>query len=128
METRANYAIVGLFTIAAILAAFGFVYWTAGFGDRGEVVQLRVRIPGSASGLGRGSAVLFNGVKVGDVRRVFIDVNNPEVAIADTLVDRLTPITRSTSRPAQPKRTRSSATVASDTPSCIIPSSCVSGD
>ena len=96
METRANYAIVGLFTIAAILAAFGFVYWTAGFGDRGEVVQLRVRIPGSASGLGRGSAVLFNGVKVGDVRRVFIDVNNPEVAIADTLVDRLTPITPST--------------------------------
>jgi phospholipid/cholesterol/gamma-HCH transport system substrate-binding protein len=35
-------------------------------------------------------------VKVGDVRRVYIDVSNPEVAIADTEVDRLTPITRST--------------------------------
>src|SRR5690606_24048880 len=51
---------------------------------------------GSASGLGRGSAVLFNGVKVGDVRRVYIDVTNPGVAIADTRVDRLTPITKST--------------------------------
>jgi phospholipid/cholesterol/gamma-HCH transport system substrate-binding protein len=55
-----------------------------------------VRIPGSASGLGRGSFVLFNGVKVGDVRRVYIDVENPSVAIADAEIDRLTPITRST--------------------------------
>ncbi|MET0940121.1 MAG: MlaD family protein [Mesorhizobium sp.] len=96
METKANYVIVGIFTLAAILAAFGFVYWTAAIGDRGETIQLRVRIPGSASGLSRGSAVLFNGVKVGDVRRVFIDIDNPAVAIAETLVDRHTPITRST--------------------------------
>jgi phospholipid/cholesterol/gamma-HCH transport system substrate-binding protein len=96
METRANYIAVGFFTLIAILAAFGFVYWTSGGIERGETVQLRVRIPGSASGLGRGSAVLFNGVKVGDVRRVYIDVNNPSVAIADAEVDRLTPITSST--------------------------------
>lgn len=96
METRANYVIVGIFTLVAILAAFGFVYWTAAIGERGETVMMRVRIPGSASGLGRGSFVLFNGVKVGDVRRVYIDVENPSVAIADAEVDRLTPITRST--------------------------------
>ena len=35
-------------------------------------------------------------MKVGDVQRVYIDVTNPTVAIADTLIDRLTPITRST--------------------------------
>ena len=96
METRANYVIVGIFTLAAIFAAFAFVYWTAAIGDRGETVMLRVRIPGSASGLGRGSFVLFNGVKVGDVRRVYIDVDNPTVAIADTLIDRMTPLTKST--------------------------------
>jgi phospholipid/cholesterol/gamma-HCH transport system substrate-binding protein len=96
METRANYVIVGIFTLVAILAAFAFVYWTSAIGERGETVLLRVRIPGSASGLGRGSFVLFNGVKVGDVRRVYIDVDNPTVAIADTEVDRLTPITKST--------------------------------
>ena len=96
METKANYAIVGIFTVLAVIAAFAFVYWTAAVGDRGETATLRVRIPGSASGLGRGSAVLFNGVKVGDVQRVFIDANNPNAAIADTLVDRLTPITQST--------------------------------
>jgi phospholipid/cholesterol/gamma-HCH transport system substrate-binding protein len=96
METKANYVIVGIFTLVAIIAAFAFVYWTAAIGDRGETAELRVRIPGSASGLGSGSAVLFNGVKVGDVRRVYIDVLNPSVAIADTEIDRLTPITRST--------------------------------
>jgi phospholipid/cholesterol/gamma-HCH transport system substrate-binding protein len=96
METRANYVIVGIFTLVAILAAFAFVYWTAAVGDRGETAMLRVRIPGSASGLGRGSQVLFNGVRVGDVRRVFLDVDNPTVAIADTEIDKLTPITKST--------------------------------
>jgi phospholipid/cholesterol/gamma-HCH transport system substrate-binding protein len=96
METRANYVIVGIFTLVAIVSAFLFVYWTAAIGDRGETALLRVRIPGSASGLGRGSAVLFNGVRVGDVRRVYIDVLNPTVAIADAEIDRLTPITKST--------------------------------
>ncbi len=96
METRANYVAVGIFTLALVLAAFGFVYWTSGVGSGGDFAQLRVRIPGSASGLGRGSAVLFNGVKVGEVTRIFIDVNDPNVALADTRIDRLTPITRST--------------------------------
>jgi phospholipid/cholesterol/gamma-HCH transport system substrate-binding protein len=96
METRANYVIVGIFTVVAILAAFGFVYWIARFGETGETAMLRFRIPGSASGLGRGSSVLFNGVKVGTVGRVYIDPKNPTVAIADTQVDAKTPVTRST--------------------------------
>ncbi|MCC6775277.1 MAG: MCE family protein, partial [Hyphomicrobiales bacterium] len=27
METRANYVIIGLFTLATIVGAFSFVYW-----------------------------------------------------------------------------------------------------
>lgn len=96
METRANYVIVGIFTIAAVLAAFAFVYWTAAISDRGETALLRFRIPGSASGLTPGSAVLFNGVRVGSVTRVYIDVTNPSAAIADAQVDRVTPVTKST--------------------------------
>lgn len=96
METRANYVIVGIFTLTAILAAFAFVYWTAGAADRGEVSTLRFRIHGPASGLVRGSAVLFNGVKVGSISRVYIDVNDPTIAVADAIVDRRIPITKST--------------------------------
>src|SRR3954451_15795981 len=96
METKANYVIVGLFTIIAIVAAFGFVYWTATIGGRGAEAKLRVLIHGSAAGVGPGSLVLFNGVKVGLVNGVHLDVNDPTLAIADTTVDRLTPITKST--------------------------------
>ncbi|MGO4836478.1 MlaD family protein, partial [Rhizobiaceae sp. 2RAB30] len=64
--------------------------------ERGETATLRIRIPGSASGLGRGSAVLFNGVKVGDIQRVYLDVNKPTEALADAQIDRLTQITKST--------------------------------
>ncbi len=96
METRANYIVVGIFTIVAILSAFGFVYWKASSSGNGDNVTLNVRIPGSAAGLGRGSAVLFNGVKVGDVLRVYIDVTNPDIAIAETRVDRRTPVTPTT--------------------------------
>ena len=96
METRANYVVVGIFTLSVILAAFGFVYWSSGLGTRTDTVTLMVRIPGSAGGLGRGSAVLFNGIKVGDITRLYIDPSQPTNAIAVTQVDRLTPITRST--------------------------------
>lgn len=96
METRANYVIVGLFTVLAVLGAFLFVYWTAGVGDKRDMVQLRFNIPGSASGLIRGSQVLFNGVRVGDVQSVDIDTTNPSAAIAIALVNRSTPVTKST--------------------------------
>ncbi len=96
MDTKANYVAVGVFTLVLIFGLFAMIYWSFGLNSGGDTALLRVRIPGSAAGLGRGSAVLFNGIKVGDVRRVYIDVNNPTVAIADTEIDRLTPITPST--------------------------------
>ena len=96
METKANYVIVGIFTLVAIVAAFAFVYWTAAIGDRGETATLRVRIPGSASGLGRGQRRAVQRRQGRRRGRVYIDVNDPTVAIADTEIDRLTPITKST--------------------------------
>ena len=96
METKANYVLVGVFTLVAIVAAFGFVYWTATVSDHGETAQLRVVIPGSASGLAAGSTVLFNGVPIGTVKRVWLPYDDPTIAIADTEIVRLTPITKST--------------------------------
>jgi phospholipid/cholesterol/gamma-HCH transport system substrate-binding protein len=93
METRANYIAVGIFTVAAIVAAFAFVYWTARLGSSGDTALLRFRIAGSAAGLGRGSAVLFNGVKVGDIKRVYIDPTNSKFSVADAEVNRDTPVT-----------------------------------
>ncbi len=96
METRANYVIVGVFTLIVMLAAFAFVYWTARFGNRSDTVQVTIRIPGSAAGLGRGSAILFNGIRVGEVQNVFLDAEDPTIAIADGAIDVRTPLKVST--------------------------------
>ncbi|MCB1419470.1 MAG: MCE family protein [Notoacmeibacter sp.] len=97
METKANYVAVGVFTLLLLAAAFIFVYWTAKPDRYGETAPLQVHIAGSAAGLDRGSAVLFNGVKVGQVTRVFINPANPAIAIAEAVVDSRTPVTASTS-------------------------------
>ncbi|WP_439272693.1 MlaD family protein [Pseudochrobactrum sp. HB0163] len=96
METKANYVLVGIFTLVITLAAFGFVYWAARFGDKNDTLPLEIRIPGSVTGLSKGSQVLFNGIKVGDVRQLFLDPLNPNMVIVQTEVNRTTPITRST--------------------------------
>lgn len=96
METRANYIVVGIVTLAVLLASFGFVFWIAKFGDSGDRAQLEIRIPGSVTGLSVGSQVLFNGIKKGVVKHLAIDPTNPKTVIADVEVDSDTPITAKT--------------------------------
>ena len=55
METRANYALVGAFTLAVVVAAFGFVFWLQG-GSRSQVREsVRIVFSGSVGGLAKGS-------------------------------------------------------------------------
>ncbi|MEK1889744.1 MAG: MlaD family protein [Phyllobacterium sp.] len=96
METKANYVLVGVFTLVICALAFAFVYWIARYGDRSETATLEIRILGSVTGLSEGSQVLFNGIKVGSVKKLSIDDNNPDAVIALTEVNATTPITRST--------------------------------
>jgi phospholipid/cholesterol/gamma-HCH transport system substrate-binding protein len=77
METRANYVLIGLFTLAVIAGAFGFVYWLSRTTDGGVRVAYRVIFDGSVSGLRAGGPVLFNGIRVGEVRSVRIDPRAP---------------------------------------------------
>ncbi|MDI7863889.1 MCE family protein [Rhizobiaceae bacterium n13] len=96
METKANYAIVGFFTVMVIVAAFGFVYWMAEYGRGGPLAELTIRIPGSANGLSIGSPVRFNGIPVGSVRSLAIDANDPRYSIALTEVRADAPVYAST--------------------------------
>lgn len=96
METKANYAIVGFFTVLVIAAAFGFVYWMSQYGRTGQMVELVVNIPGSANGLSVGSPVRFNGINVGSVRNLAIDANDPRYSIAITEVSADAPVMKST--------------------------------
>ena len=96
METKANYTIVGFFTLLVLVAAFGVVYWMATFGRSGEMAQLEIRIPGSASGLSIGAPVLFNGIRVGSVRSLTIDGVDPNFVLAMTEVRATAPVYKTT--------------------------------
>ncbi len=92
METRANYAIIGAFTLAVIVAAFGFVYWFSGSDSGKKRAAYKVEFSQSVAGLSKGAPVLFNGIRVGDVSNVFFDATKPQQAFAVIEVDRETPI------------------------------------
>jgi phospholipid/cholesterol/gamma-HCH transport system substrate-binding protein len=97
METKANYALVGFFTVLVMAAAFVFVYWMSQYGRGGEMAQLAIRIPGSANGLSIGSPVRFNGIPVGSVRSLAIDKEDPRFSVAMTEVATSAPVKKSTS-------------------------------
>ena len=92
METRANYALVGLFTLAVIAAAFGFVYWFRAASNAGDRTPYRLVFTGSVSGLTKGSQVRFNGIPVGQVNSVELLPNDPSRAVAIIEVNPQTPV------------------------------------
>ncbi len=51
METRANYVLIGAFTLAVIAAAFGFVLWFQSLHTAKARSPIRIVFEGPASGL-----------------------------------------------------------------------------
>jgi phospholipid/cholesterol/gamma-HCH transport system substrate-binding protein len=92
METRAPFVIVGAFLLAAILAVFGFVFWlhnTSGIGARSSYhLQFRDPVPG----LLVGAAVLFNGIRVGEVTELGLATDDPRRVNATIAVATDTPV------------------------------------
>jgi phospholipid/cholesterol/gamma-HCH transport system substrate-binding protein len=92
METRAPYALIGLFVLTVIAAGFGFVYWLHNSGGLTERTVYRVRFENTVSGLLTGAAVLFNGIRVGEVTDLRLDTNNPQLVNATIAVAGGTPV------------------------------------
>ncbi len=77
METRANFVLIGAFTLAVIAGAFLFVLWFSGLGKLSAHKSYEILFAGSVSGLSRGSAVLFNGLRVGEVTEIGFVAQDP---------------------------------------------------
>src|SRR5256885_1023210 len=94
METRANYVLIGAFTLAVIAAAFGFVLWFQSLHTTKQRSPLRIVFEGPASGLRNGGSVNFNGIRIGEVMSVKLD--NPRRVVALTMVENNAPIRKDT--------------------------------
>ncbi|MCP8937291.1 MlaD family protein [Alsobacter sp. SYSU M60028] len=92
METRANYALIGLFTLAVVAAAFGFVFWFSGKDAGATLKQYRIIFTGSVSGLQRGGQVLYNGLQVGSVTNLNLLQDDPSKVVALVEIDATTPM------------------------------------
>jgi phospholipid/cholesterol/gamma-HCH transport system substrate-binding protein len=88
METKANYTLIGVFTLAAVVAMFGFVWWFQSVGSTGERTSYRVVFDGSVSGLRTGGSVLFNGIRVGEVTGLSLSPEHPEQVVATVSIDK----------------------------------------
>lgn len=96
MEVRARYVQMGIFTLAVLALGFGFVYWLNNAGGFGDRVNYRVQFEGPVAGLLRGSAVLFNGIRVGEVTALALDPAKPRQVRATIAVGRDTPVRKDT--------------------------------
>jgi phospholipid/cholesterol/gamma-HCH transport system substrate-binding protein len=92
METRAPFVIVGAFVLAAIAAVFGFVYWLQNTGGLGPRATYHIQFEGSVPGLLVGAAVLFNGIRVGEVSDIRLAPDSPRRVNAIISVASTTPV------------------------------------
>src|SRR3984885_12849321 len=96
METRANYVLIGAFTLAAVVGAFLFVMWIAGYGSAGSHKTFQVVFNGSVAGLSAGANVSFNGIKVGEVTHLTFSRSDPHQVVADIDINSEAPIDKNT--------------------------------
>ncbi|MCV0424006.1 MAG: MlaD family protein [Roseibium sp.] len=96
METRANYILIGAFMVAILIGAFGFVYWLAVTAESRQNVPLKIVYPGPVTGLPVGGQVLFNGIKVGDVKSLDFAPDDPTKVVATVGIKPSTPLRKDT--------------------------------
>jgi len=91
METRARFILVGVFTLASLLAALGFTLWLAKVQLDRAYEQYDILFD-SVAGLGLASAVQYNGVTVGEVLTIALDRDDPALVRVRIEVFASTPV------------------------------------
>jgi len=92
VENKANYALIGLFVLFALLAVVGFTIWLSGAQFNKQYDVYEVAFDGGVRGLSKGSEVRFNGLGVGEVTSLAYDRDDPNLVLADIQVTERTPI------------------------------------
>ncbi len=92
METKANYVLVGAFTLLVIAIAFGYIFWAASQDDSTPQSVYGINFQGSVSGLSVTAPVLLNGVRVGQVTNIRLSPDDVSAVYVTISVAKGTPI------------------------------------
>lgn len=95
METRANFILVGAFTLLGILGALGFFIWLAKVQVDRQYATYGILFE-DVSGLDASGSVLFNGIPVGRVIGLAIYPKDPSRVLATVEIDATTPVRANT--------------------------------
>jgi phospholipid/cholesterol/gamma-HCH transport system substrate-binding protein len=92
METKANYVLIGFFTLGVLAAGFAFVHWFRSIGRATVSASYHVIFQGPVGGLRTGATVQFNGMRVGEVSGLELNREDPKQVVATIKVDANTPV------------------------------------
>ena len=91
METKANYALIGAFTIAGFLGLLGFLMWFAKLQLHQQFAYYESYFP-EVAGLSVSSQVLFAGLRVGTVSGIELAPDSPGAVRVTLELDENTPV------------------------------------
>lgn len=91
METKANYALIGAFTIVGFLGLLGFLMWFAKLQLNQQFAYYDAYFP-EVAGLSVSSQVLFAGLSVGTVTAIELAPDSPDAVRVRLELDEDTPV------------------------------------
>lgn len=77
METKANYVLIGSFTILITAFLLGFALWAAKYSSDQTWQRYQVIFNEPVTGLTEGSSVQYNGISIGTVDQLKLDARDP---------------------------------------------------
>jgi phospholipid/cholesterol/gamma-HCH transport system substrate-binding protein len=92
METKANYVLIGAFTLIVTLLLLLFALWAAKYSSEKEWRQYAVIFNEPVTGLSEGSSVQYNGISVGTVETLRLAPDDPRRVLAQLRLQANTPV------------------------------------
>lgn len=92
MEPRAQHVLIGLFTLLAVTAAVVFALWLNQSNDKGQVNYYRIIFNEPVRGLGKGSTVQYNGIRIGEITGLRLDSSDLRQAHVRVAIDSRIPV------------------------------------
>lgn len=92
METKANYVLIGAFTIAVSLFLLLFGLWAAKYSSDRSWQEYYVVFNEPVTGLTEGSSVQYNGIAIGTVEELSLAPQDPRQVIARVKLEAAAPV------------------------------------